>query len=161
MNGTLRSRGRPPMGYTMLIMPVAKLYSFDASFLDNTAPTPVATELKLSGWQLGLAGNWTIGTDDLFVLGAQFVGNTAKSTTAPAPTVETTETYYPNVFMALETHVTSWLTFRFGAQNALMYSIKQDPLDAKIHTFTYNMGTGVKLGSLQLDATLESGFWKK
>lgn len=158
---TYQIAGRAMMkaGPSLLIMPVAKLYAFDVSFLDNTAPTPVATELKLSGWQLGLAGNWTIGTDDLFVLGAQFVGNTAKNTPGGGPTVETTESYYPNVFMALETHVFSWLTFRFGAQNALMYSIKQDPVQLKAHSFTYNMGTGVKLGSLQLDATLESGFW--
>jgi hypothetical protein len=158
---TYQIAGRAMMkaGPSLLIMPVAKLYSFDVSSLDGTPAPAVATEIKLSGWQLGLAGNWTIGTDDLFVLGAQFVGNTAKSTVGAAPTVETSETYYPNVFMALETHVTSWLTFRFGAQNAFLYTIKQDPIEAKLHTFTYNMGTGVKLGSLQLDATLESGFW--
>ena len=163
----LALRAMMKAGSNLMIMPVGKLYSFDLSEVDNTVPaTPVSTDTKLTGWEIGLAGNWTIGTDDLFVLGAQFAGNKFESTTSPNPTASINETYYPNVFMALESHVNSWLTLRFGAQNAVFYSIKTeggvlpgDPSTIKTHSFTYNMGAGVKLGSLQLDATLEPNFW--
>ncbi len=162
----LALRAMMKAGSSLMLMPVAKLYSFDLSEIDNTVPaTPVTSDTKLTGWELGLAGNWTLGTDDLFVLGAQFASNKIESTTAPAPTASISETFYPNVFMALETHVNSWLTLRFGAQNALMYSIKlegtgaSDPTTVKTHTFSYDMGAGVKLGSLQMDATLQPNFW--
>ena len=67
--------------------------------------------------------------------------------------------------MGLESHVNSWLTLRFGAQNAMMYSIKVEqgsPVvtqTQKLHSFDFNMGAGVKLGTLQLDATLAQDFW--
>ncbi len=148
----------------LMWMPVVKVYSLDLSRLDAAVPA-VRTDEKLSGWQAGIAGNWSIGSDDLFVLGAQFVGNKLETTVAAGAKSETRETYYPNAFMALETHVNSWLTLRFGAQNAVMYSEKNEfgsPVVSqteKLHTFTYNMGAGAKLGSLMLDGTLSSGFW--
>ena len=117
----LALRAMMKAGSNLMIMPVAKIYSFDLSEV-NTPPapaTPVSTDAKLNGWEVGVAGNWTLGTDDLFVLGANFVGNKAEQTVAPNPTQSINEQFYPNVFMALETHVNSWLTLRFGAQNAL------------------------------------------
>lgn len=148
----------------LMWMPVAKYYSFDLSSVDNSTPA-ITTDAKLTGWQAGIAGNWSIGSDDLLVLGLQFVGNHIESTTGAAPTQEISESYYPNSFVALETHVNSWLTLRFGAQNAVLYSLKTQTgspvvtVTDKRHTFTYNMGAGTKVGSLMLDATLTSGFW--
>ncbi|HXJ70806.1 MAG TPA: hypothetical protein VNM39_18045, partial [Verrucomicrobiae bacterium] len=107
----------------------------------------------------------SIGSDDLFVLGLQVVGNHAETTVGANPKQEANETFYPNAFMALETHVNSWLTLRFGAQNAVLYSLKNETgnpvvtTTVKQHVFTYNMGAGVKLASLMLDATLAPGFW--
>jgi hypothetical protein len=143
-------------------MPVAKVYSFDLSSVDAAA---VRTDAKLSGWQAGLAGNWSIGSDDLFVLGVQVVGNKVESTVGANPKSELKETFYPNAFMGLETHVNSWLSLRFGAQNAVMYSAKTTsgaPVvsqTVKVHSFNYNMGAGVKVGSLMMDATLTNSFW--
>ena len=148
----------------LMWVPVAKFYSFDLSSVDASVPA-VVTDAKLTGWQAGVAGNWSIGSDDLFVLGVNFVGNKVESTTSPAPTQEITENFYPNSFAALETHVNSWLTLRFGAQNAVLYSLKQETgspvvtITDKRHAFSYNMGAGTKIGSLMLDATLTSGFW--
>lgn len=148
----------------LMWVPVIKYYSFDLSSVDASVPA-VTTDAKLTGWQAGIAGNWSIGSDDLLVLGLNFVGNRIESTTAPNPTQEITENYYPNSFAALETHVNSWLTLRFGAQNAVLYSLKQETgspvvtVTDKRHAFTYNMGAGTKIGSLMLDATLSSGFW--
>ena len=153
-------------GGNLMWMPVAKYYSFNLSSLDDPATVAVDNvDAKLTGWQAGIAGNWSIGSDDLFVLGAQIVGNRVESTIGANPPNEINETYYPNAFMALETHVNSWLTLRFGAQNAVLFSVKQETgapvvsTTIKTHHFTYNMGAGTKIGSLMLDATLESGFW--
>jgi hypothetical protein len=149
-------------GANVMWVPVARLYSFDLSSVDNLA---VQTDRKVSGWEVGGAGNWSIGSDDLFVLGLQVVGNHAETTVGAAPKNETNETFYPNAFMAIETHVNSWLTLRFGAQNAVLYSNKNEQgspvatTTIKQHVFTYNMGAGVKLASLMLDATLAPGFW--
>jgi hypothetical protein len=148
----------------LMWMPVVKIYSFDLSALDASTPA-VRTDAKLSGWEAGIAGNWSIASDDLLVVGLQIVGNKAEQTVGTGPKAELNETYYPNAFMALEAHVNSWLTLRFGAQNAVLYSIKQETgspvvtIKQKLHAFTYDMGAGVKVGSLMLDATLTPNFW--
>ena len=151
-------------GANVMWVPVARIYSFDLSSVDVAA---VHTDSKISGWELGGAGNWSIGSDDLFVLGLQVVGNHAQTTVGTNPKTEQNETFYPNAFAGIETHVNSWLTLRFGAQNAVLYSLKNEnvpnpaagTVTLKQHVFTYNMGAGVKLGSLMLDGTLAPGFW--
>lgn len=161
---TYQVAGRAMMkaGGNLMVIPVAKFYSFDLSEVDAAA---VKTDAKFSGWQFGASGNWSIGSDDLFILGGQFVGNRIEQTIGTGPKAEATETFYPNVFMGLETHVNSWLTLRFGAQNAMLYSIKIEqgsPVvtqTAKLHSFDFNMGAGVKVGSLAFDATLDPSFW--
>src|SRR6185436_12307823 len=94
--------------------------------LSSVSPAAVTTDAKISGWEVGGAGNWSIGSDDLFVLGLQIVGNHEESTVGANPKQEANETFYPNAFMGIETHVNSWLTLRFGAQNAVLYSIKNE-----------------------------------
>jgi hypothetical protein len=146
-------------GGNLMWVPVARIYSFDLSSVDAGG---VATDAEVSGWEIGGAGNWSIGSDDLFILGLQIVGNHAEQTVGAGATAKADETFYPNAFMGLETHVNSWLTLRFGAQNAVLYSLKTETgasETVKQHVFTFNMGAGVKLGSLMLDATLADNFW--
>src|SRR5262249_17449047 len=94
------------------------------------------------------------------------VGNKLETTVTGGPTENDHETFYPNVFMGLESHVNSWLTLRFGAQNAALYSLKSEnnpatpnPTTIKTHVFDFNMGAPLNLGSLMLDATRANGFW--
>jgi hypothetical protein len=149
-------------GANVMWVPVGRIYSFDLSEVNNAA---VNTDRKLSGWEVGGAGNWSIGSDDLFVLGLNVVGNHFEQTVGTGAKNETNETFYPNAFAGIETHVNSWLTLRFGAQNAVLYSIKNEQGNPTVtqtikqHVFSYNMGAGVKLSSLMLDATLAPGFW--
>jgi hypothetical protein len=149
-------------GANVMWVPVARIYSFDMSSVDAAA---VTTDAKLSGWEIGGAGNWSIGSDDLFILGLQIVGNHGEATVGTGPKTDLHETFYPNAFMGLETHINSWLTLRFGAQNAVLYSFKAETgaptvtTTLKQHVFNFNMGAGVKLGSLMLDATLADDFW--
>ncbi len=146
----------------LTLTPVVKYYKFD---LSSTTAANVATDDQLSGWQVGLAGNWALASDDLFVLGAQFVGNKRETTVGTGPTTTDSETYYPNVFMALETHTNSWLTLRFGAQNAMMYSAKNGSgapavtVTDKAHTFSYSIGATVKAGSMAFDAVMNPLFY--
>ena len=149
----------------ILVVPVFKYYSYDLSQRIGTT----VDDNSLKGWQFGAAANWALGSNDLFVFGATFAQNKLKSANSTAPGVfglvtEETETYAPQVFAALETHVNSWLTLRFGANKGAWYSIEdQDstvPNNIKFKGSDFNMhlGAGVKVGNLQLDAILADDF---
>jgi len=156
----LAARAMKKSGSNLVLIPAIKMYSFDRSAVSAAA---VATDEKVTGWSIGLAGNWTLGSDDLFILGGNFVGNKFEQTVGANPTTTINETFYPNMFMALETHTNSWLTLRFGAQNAVMFSLKQEQgpnsITVKNHVFTLNTGATVKAGSLTFDATLTPNFF--
>lgn len=150
----IAARALRKCGGNVHVIPAVKYYSFDNSYLSGTT---TVTE-KQSGWQAGAAGNWIVGTGDLLVFGAQVAGNKFEE---PGDQ-EYSSTYMPNVFLALETHLTPWLAFRAGANNAMFYSYKHQFTGGeqkwKNHEFTFNIGTSVKLGSLMLDATLDPAF---
>lgn len=144
----------------VLIVPVFKYYSFDLSTKDATVDPAVTETNTNTGWQLGLAGNWTLGGNDLFVLGATVAQNQWKREAGDA---KLTEKLMPEVFAALETHVNPWLTLRFGARKGVFYSVKQEnntPSEFKYEysPFTMEMGAGIKLSTLQIDATLNQDF---
>jgi hypothetical protein len=69
----------------------------------------------------------------------------------------------PNLFMALETHLNPWLTFRCGAQTSVFATYKQETpgttFTDKRSDFTFMMGTSVKIGSLMFDAVLDPSFF--
>jgi hypothetical protein len=151
----------------VLVVPVVKFYSFSAKAKaepsGGTATTPI--DDTRTGWQAGLAGNWTINQNDLFVLGATVGQNTEKYKNDSPESFKYTESIMPAVFAALETHVNPWLTLRFGAQQGAFYSFKIEDILAKNTTtehyspFDMMMGAGVKLGNLQLDGTLSQSFF--
>ena len=149
----LTARMLHKFGGNATLIPVLKYASFDQARVSGT--TDVTD--KYTQFQAGLAGNWTVGTGDLLVFGAQFAHNKMELTST-----EGNENYAPNVFLALETQLNPWLTFRAGAQNVMFYSYKQESgasqIESKGHEFTFNIGTSVKLGSLMLDATLDPAF---
>lgn len=149
-------------GPSLTVVPSVRAYSFGRGFTNATGQ-----EFKsiLSGWQAGVAGNWTLGANDLFVLGAQLVSNRNDLISTGANVVRT-ESLSPNVFAALETQVNAWLRLRFGARNTVTYSIKDvpgSPLSTaqtiKRDTFFYNMGASVKLGGLDFDGVLTPNFF--
>ena len=145
-------------GNNVVWVPAAKVWAFDQS----TQAGAAKTENQISGWQIGMAGNWAVNNNDLLVVGVQFAGNHQKLTPPGGPTTNHNETFYPNVFIGLETQVNSWLTLRAGAQNAMFFSDRVDngtvTTTDKEMRFNFNMGAGMKLGQLQLDATLDPLF---
>lgn len=161
----------------VLVVPVVKWYQMDLSERAQAGTATASWENKFKGWQAGVAGNWALNQNDLFVLGFAFAQNKLNqqedlfniSGLVPvglvSDTLEATETIMPHVFAGLETHVNSWLTLRFGATKGMFttYKIKSEgsqdqTVTAKGSPFSFNLGSGVKLGNLQLDAILDTAF---
>jgi hypothetical protein len=175
-SGTYQIAGRAMWQWqpNVLIVPVVKFYSYDLS-TKTTTTTSTTVDNKLKGFQAGAAGNWTLGTNDLFILGVTFARNQVdqEESVISLPDglgdfgVENgkiTETIAPQVFAALETHVNNWLTLRFGANKPAYEQIKvENKVNGKTakeqySPFLMNLGAGVKLGTLQLDAILNDSF---
>lgn len=144
----------------VMVVPVVKYVSYD---LSETAPGGGTTfENSLKAWQAGVAGNWTLGQNDLLVLGLTFAQNKVEQEEGifgPIGAGEITETFYPMLFAALETHVNSWLTLRFGAQKGAWHKTEfvddaGPELTISDSPFSMSLGAGVKLGPLQLDGVL-------
>jgi len=159
----------------VLVVPVVRLYSFNMS--EKQTPdggTAVKYEQKQSGWQGGVAGNWTLNQNDLFVAGVTFASNVWEDNGDPEVTTDDgkwTESLMPTMFASLETKVNSWLTLRFGGRKGVFYSAKYEYTDTEtdpdtaveqkvsLSPFQFFTGAGVKLGTLQFDATLAQDFF--
>ncbi|HYM82264.1 MAG TPA: hypothetical protein VEY91_12750 [Candidatus Limnocylindria bacterium] len=150
----------------VMVVPVFKWYSYDLSIKDNLASTTEDNTLR--GWQVGAAGNWTLGSNDLFVLGVTFAQNRVEqegalfSSPLPGGSTEITEMLTPQLFGALETHVNNWLTLRVGANKGVVHSEKHenttDTDKVSDSPFLMSLGAGLKVGTLQLDALLNNTF---
>ena len=162
----------------VMVMPVIKWYSFDLSSKTNA---PSSFDNTLSGWQIGAAGNWTLGTNDLFILGLTFAQNRIEQEedlfgiaaaingsgigATLSDNLKVTETIAPQVFAALETHVNNWLTLRWGASKGAYTKIEAEDrgtptetVKANLSPFKMNIGAGAKVGTLQLDAVVNTLF---
>lgn len=164
----------------VVVVPVAKFYSFDLSQKNTNGATSNSYDNSLKGWQVGIAGNWALGSNDLFVLGVNAAQNKLDqqadifnlnggplSGFGFSDTLKVTETFFPQVFMALESQVNHWLTLRFGAKKGVFHSYKvegnsaggQQKVEYKDSPFSMNIGAGVKVGSLQFDTVLDNLFY--
>jgi hypothetical protein len=154
----------------VMITPVLNWYSYDLSRRMITAAGSRTQTNTLKGWQLGVASNWALGSNDMLVWGIDLIQNKIEQDDAlfgvPAAVgtganTDITESMFPRMFAALETHVNPWLTLRMGASKGAFQKIKFEPRAANSTTeeitttsFDMNIGAGVKLGTLQLDAVL-------
>lgn len=146
-------RAMTKAGSGLNLTTAVKISSFDMS--TETVPGGVVTTNKTSNWSAGMAGNWTLGSNDLFVFGAEFSNSQNDNGTAKAKV-----SLMPAVFMGLETGVNSWLTLRFGASNSVTARGENFVGDVvKTDTFSFNTGAGVKVGTLQFDATVTPAFY--
>lgn len=161
----------------VLVVPVFKWYSMDYGFKTTTGALTSTREATQKGWQIGVAGNWTLNQNDLFVLGLTAARNTVEqdvqvfsSSVLPGGYNKMEESIYPQLFAALETHVNPWLTLRFGANQDVMAKIKGDPITVSPSTpnqtvsfsrFQMELGCGVKVGGLQFDAIMEPDFYNE
>jgi len=155
---------------SVMVVPVFKYYSFDLSQKQTIGAATANYNNSFKGWQIGVAGNWTVSTNDLLVMGVTFANNKLEQQNdvfglGLPDTAKVTENLYPQLFAALETHVNHWLTLRFGANKGAYQKIKLDDETAgggtselTFASFNMNIGAGVKVGSLQLDAILSNDF---
>lgn len=160
----------------VMLVPVVKFSSYDLSQQTTGAPS---IDNSMSAWQIGMSSDWTMGTNDLIVWGLTFAQNKVDENenlfglvTPPNTTINfanhvvITESFMPQLFAALETHVNNWLTLRFGANEGMFESLKyEDKVSGETATinrssFTMDMGAGVKVGSLQFDATMSPNFFQ-
>jgi hypothetical protein len=170
---------------TMVMVPVIKLYSFDLS--SKTKGVTTTDKNTVSGWQVGAAGNWTIGTNDLLILGATIAQNSLDQESDVLgyaydlnntydgggfdfnPKLKATESVTPEIFMALETQVNPWLTLRMGATKAVFHTTKvegttgtvNETVTIKDSPFSMNAGASIKLGTLTFDTVLNSNFFQQ
>ena len=154
----------------VMVIPVIKYYSFDLSQKQTIGAATASFNNTFKGWQAGVAGNWTLGTNDLLVLGLTCASNTLEQQidvfgVGLPDTAKVTERILPQLFAALETHVNHWLTLRFGANKGAFQKVKVDDETAgggtaelTFASFNMNIGAGVKVGSLQLDEILSNDF---
>jgi hypothetical protein len=145
----ISGRAMVKAGSNLTVMPVVKILSSDASENSGTVQTD-----KNTGWSAGLAGNWALGSNDLFILGAEF-----NSLSNDDGTVKAKASEMPSVFMALESSVNNWLTLRFGAGNTVMDSHDDGTSVSHEHHWNSTMGAGVKAGSFMFDGTVGSTFY--
>jgi hypothetical protein len=148
----------------VLVVPVFKYYSYDLSWKHTESAGVTAFEATSKGWQVGAAGNWTLNQNDLFVLGATIASNKLEQSSTGVDE-NTTDLYAPQIFAALETHVNTWLTLRFGANKGVFHTTKFEDSIApstsvklKDSPFDMMLGVGMKFGSLQLDGVLNPTF---
>ncbi len=149
----------------VLVVPVFKYASYDLSYKYDPTTAGVANDRQWRSWSAGIAGNWTLNQNDLFVAGVTFASNVDDQKTNK---FKYTESQMPSVFAALETHVNPWLTIRFGARKTMFYSNKfEDNNTPRVandtkensSTFSFNTGAGIKVGTLQFDGVLAQDFF--
>ncbi len=168
----------------VMVTPVLKYYSYDYSVKRTVGSTTTTSDATQKGWQLGVAGNWTLNQNDLFVLGLTAARNTVDqdgplfsagpflpgspggAVGAAADNKKIEESIYPQIFAALETHVNPWLTLRFGATQDVYAKVKAEPrantsnkVTATFTRFNMELGCGVKVGGLQFDAIMDPNFY--
>ncbi|MBI1799564.1 MAG: hypothetical protein HYR73_07720 [Candidatus Eisenbacteria bacterium] len=156
----------------VMLVPVVKYTSFDLSEKFDGPPLGTITSFDntLHGVQAGISSDWTMGTNDLMVWGLTFANNRFEAEEdvfglgTGTDKVVITESLTPQVFAALETHINNWLTLRFGATQGAFQHVKLEDkttsttTNVSLSSFHMNIGAGVKLGTLQLDAILADDF---
>lgn len=162
----------------LLIVPVFKYsaYDFSNKYVDEVTDVATSFENTVSGWQLGVAGNWALRQNDLFILGVAFGGNSIDQKQdlfdigngiGFADDLKASETLSPLVFAGLETSVTSWLQLRFGAQKGMFHTLKveergqtnNETAEFSLSDFSMSLGAGVKVGTLQFDALVSNSLY--
>jgi len=119
----------------VMVTPVLKWYTYDLSRQMITSAGSRTQTNTLKGWQLGVAANWALGSNDMLVWGLDLIQNKIEQDDAlfgvgpitGLVNTDITESMFPRVFAALETHVNPWLTLRMGASKGAFQKVKIEP----------------------------------
>ncbi len=102
------------------LVPMVEFASSDYSI--STGPTANATPngQKISDFMVGLGVNMDVNQDNMLVFALEVMNRKYENSNEDSTSVTISESYMPTFRLALESHVTSWLTTRVGAAKYLV-----------------------------------------
>lgn len=102
------------------LVPVAEFAKSDYSI--SSEPTAIATPngQKITDLMFGLGLNMDVNQDNMLVFALEFMNRKAENSNEDSTSVSYKQTYLPTIRLALESHITSWLTTRVGAAKYLV-----------------------------------------
>lgn len=161
---------------TITLVPYVSYRFFDFSYKADSAEAwkDEYWGVKGSNITLGIGANVKVNEDNLLIFAVEPYDYYKYEPSDPAAGVdiEYTYTYLPTMYLALESDVKDWLTFRAGAQK-YFYKTKQDYTedeDESKYTYTdsgynFTMGLGFHIGDFDIDAYINNnlpfrlGYW--
>ena len=109
------------------LVPMAEFATSDYSikYSDNSGANPplanpVPNGQKTTDFMFGLGINKDVNQDNMLVFALEVMNRTEKDSKTDSTSVEYTSLYLPTFRLALESHITSWLTTRVGAAKHLL-----------------------------------------
>ena len=104
------------------LVPMAEFTTSDYSLKSSDAnnPIPVPNGQKITDFMVGLGLNMDVNQDNMLVFAMEVMTRKAENSNADSTSSEITLTYMPTMRLALESHITSWLTTRVGAAKYLV-----------------------------------------
>ena len=139
---------------------------------DNTRR--LSDGLKAMGFDLGLGANIKVNEDNLLIFAIEPYSTVKREPSEPptGTSGDITVTAMPRIFLALETDVRDWLTFRAGGMKELLKDKEtyEDDVTKTEYTstwseFAYYMGLGFHVSDFDIDVLLNNqvplhlGYW--
>ena len=140
-------------------VPYAGFMTQDRSWKFTDGVTPAnntMAENKMTNFEGGIAGNWTLRQNDVLIAGAAFKSSTIEWMDPIADSLKVTYTQPICFFAGFEGSVARWLTLRFGASKPWMAKLKWEETgnmwEATDSPFNFALGTGFHFGNVHVDA---------
>ena len=159
------------------LVPFVRYRMADYALVDATAPTGD----KWNEWTLGASFDFDVNTNNLLIFAADVQGFDWKYSRSDGDRTEYKEFVFPKLYVALESDVTSWFTFRIGATKTMVKTTFTDSdgeeyeftfpvaIDEEgfiqLEDFTWHMGGGFHVGEWDIDALFSQelpfrlGYW--
>ena len=102
------------------LVPIAEFATSDYSVTTGPTANPTPNGQKITDFMFGLGVNMDVNQDNMLVFALEFMNRKAENSNADSTSVTVKQTYLPTIRLALESHITSWLTTRVGAAKYLV-----------------------------------------
>lgn len=102
------------------LVPVVEYASSDYSVSTGPTANPTPNGQKITDFMFGLGLNMDVNQDNMLVFALEFMNRKFENSNEDSTSVSISNTYMPTLRLALESHITSWLTTRVGAAKYLV-----------------------------------------
>jgi hypothetical protein len=119
------------------LVPMAEFASSNYSVSTGPTANPAPNGQKITDFMLGLGVNMDVNQDNMLVFALEFMNRKWENSNEDSTSVKISQVYLPTFRLALESHITSWLTTRVGAAKYLVNE-KYEYNDGDV-----NVGVGV------------------